>query len=210
MSSTAKQSKIFLRVIIDTRERDLKYVEHILKNSKDKENITLNNYKIATCRPLGCRLSTGDITYEYSIDNINWFPTSFAIELKKGMDLFSTLWSNYPRFKEELERAKSLETFYIIHDYTYNEIITEVARKILKGFSNNEYSIEGFTKQYINLCITNAVICTGKDSKQISLGKCIRRMIKEHFKSHKKHLLELAINGNPPTKARRRKWRKED
>ena len=173
--------EIILRLVVDTREQKLEYIKSALTSRHDKENIVLKDYVFKG-------LKTEDISFEWSLDRENWHETSFAIEIKKGMDLFQTLWSHKARFKEELERAKELEEFTIVHDYTYTDIQNEIRLNTLKGLIKFQYAQEGFTNAYFTLCRTHTVICTGTEEK--ALGACIRRLVKEYFKKNKNRLLK--------------------
>lgn len=175
-----KKNNIQLRVIIDTREQDVAYVKKILNSKVDSTGILLNDFKIDTCKPLGKDKSVGDITYQYTLDGEKWYDTNLCIEIKKGMDLFQTLWSNGKRFKEEIKRTDGLD-FYIIHDWTMYEVVNGIKELILKKFiRNNSNAVEGFLGSYLKLCKDHTVICSGSNKNDLS--KLIRRIIKEHFK----------------------------
>lgn len=188
-----RKQEIFLKLIVDTREQKLEYIKSALTNRHDKENIVLNTYEFKG-------LETGDISFEYSLDKEKWYTVPFSIELKKGMDLFTTLWSNKARFRKELERANTLEAFYIVHDWTYTDIVKEIKLNVMKGLIKFPYAMEGFTNTYFDLCKTNTVICTGTDEK--ALGSCIRRLVKEYFKKNKTKLLKN-IDDIPKRKRKR-------
>lgn len=200
------KTKIYCKLIVDTREQKLQYIKPILDKRIGKDGISLKEYEIKTCTPLGATKSTGDLTLEISKDNIHFFKTSFCIEIKKGMDMFSTLWTNGKRFKNELERTKNIEKFYIVHDYTLNEIVHEIERNYMKGYLKSYAAVEGFSRAYLKLCEEYPVICSGQSEDALSV--IVRRLVKEYIKSNKKKLLD-SIPDCIITRRKRRKRRKK-
>lgn len=133
------KKSIIIKLIVDSREQDLKYLEKFEFNKKfGSDKIKIESYEIRT--PFKCldkngkdiKTSTGDIGIEYSFDGIEWFKTNLSIELKKDADFSTTLYSNWKRFSNEIERAKEYGLdFYIIY--------SQSSKQMLENFEKLKY-----------------------------------------------------------------------
>lgn len=182
------KNNIEVKVIIDTRERDISYLKDLLDVRIKKDGIKLKESEVKTCKPDGCKLSTGDITIEYRIKDSDeeWIKTKLCIELKKGGDNFSSIYlkANRDRLFREIGRAKEygLDFYYVILDD-----MTETSKKIKKipKFRNKNVNVTYFNN-YLKL--EDELRNNGFRSPIISgndLAWTIKRIIKQHIKEHK-------------------------
>jgi hypothetical protein len=178
-----KKQNIDIRIILDTREKDVSLMNKI-KIDKDycKDKIKISDIKIDTVKPLGVITSTGDLTIEYKTDDNIWKKTKLSIELKRGSDIFTTLFSNKKRFKNELERAKLYDLdFVVLHDWTFDDVKNHI--KQLQGMRKIGYKSNPFLtyiENYLELSKDTTFICCGNNFEET-----IRRIIKKHIKNNK-------------------------
>ena len=188
MARKTKQN-IDIKIIYDTRERDLEYIKGIKLDDerlKDKTQIVATSRE--TCRPSNeHNVSYGDITFKYKfIDekDSEWVQANFCIEIKKSTDQFQSIFvkKNFDRMMKEFDKAvKNDTTMY----YVVTDDITDLNSKVLKikMFGENQCKIffdrhlklkEELKKRDIEM------IVAGND-----LGWIIRRLIKKYIKDSK-------------------------
>ena len=186
--ATKKNSQLEVRLIVDSRESDLYYVNDVLDKRISKDGIKISCYEIKTCKPLGCNISTGDIGIEireYGTDN-EWIPTNFCLELKKRNDLMSSIYSktNRDRLFNELSRSYEAKL-----DFTF--VSTHSIEEIIKGISKiprlrNTNAEVGFFDNFIKLQDElNKYGYNYITSGDKALSWVIRRLIKNYIKKHK-------------------------
>lgn len=126
------KKNIIIKLIVDSREQNLNYLEKFEFNKKfGTDKIKIESYEIKT--PFKCldkngkevKTSTGDLGIEYSLDNgETWNKTNLSIELKKDSDFSTTLYSSWKRFSNEIERAKEYGLdFYIIYNQSTRQML---------------------------------------------------------------------------------------
>jgi hypothetical protein len=124
------KKNIIVKLIVDSREQDLSYLDKFEFNKKfGTDKIKIEGYEIRT--PFKCldkdgneiKTSTGDIGIEYSFDGETWYKTNLSIELKKDSDFSTTLYSNWKRFSNEIERVKEYGLdFYIVYNQSTRQM----------------------------------------------------------------------------------------
>lgn len=126
------KKNIIVKLIVDSREQDLKYLEKFEFNKKfGTDKIKIESYEIRT--PFKCldkngneiKTSTGDLGIEYSLDDgETWNKCNLSIELKKDSDFSTTLYSNWKRFSNEIERAREYGLdFYIVYNQSTRQML---------------------------------------------------------------------------------------
>lgn len=184
------KKNILVKIIIDSREKDLSFIEKQFKFDKKyaSDKIMISGYEIHT--PFKCldkngneiKTSTSDCGIEYSLDDgITWHKTNLAIELKKDSDMSSTLYSNWKRFSAELDRAKEYGLdFYIIYNQSTKSMKEHFAK--LKVMGRIPYAQNPEATYYDKLI---------EVSRQVPLiytheiHVAIRRLIKNYIKENK-------------------------
>ena len=179
---------------IDNREQDTDYVKGILDSRVNKDGIKITQVEYCTVKPLDkntgqpCKVSTGDISIkirELGTDN-EWIQTNLAIECKKNLDEFSSLYSKDSRTRLEAEvlRAKDYGlTFYFICTNSLSDTIAQI-KKVPKLKTTN-CEVTHF-EQLINFNRFlqeqgfDGIIISGKE-----LAWTIRRLIKLYIKENK-------------------------
>lgn len=184
------KSEIDVKIIYDTREQDIGYIKYIkLDKRRSKDGIKIISCERAICKPHGCLKSTGDLTYMYKLKGSDeWIQSSFAIELKKGMDLFSSLYTkeNFVRLKKEIDRAvdAKLQFFFVVTDSVYQ---TRKGLDKVKKVSRNADTIYFGKLLELNKYLTksgfDSIITTGRSKD--TLAFCIRRLVKDNIKKMK-------------------------
>lgn len=183
-----------IKICYDTREQSLEYLDFLtLDEKRKKDNTQIVQIERKCVKPLNCNASTGDITYEYRTGNQDWQRTNFAVEIKKGLDSFSTIFTteNYTRLMKELDRAvdAGLDFYYIV-DSDLTEMVNNI-KKLESKYVNGKFKkkqlpvnahvifLEKFLKLNEELSSRefSEVICAGKDMFLI-----IRRLIKRNLK----------------------------
>jgi len=173
-----------IKLIYDTREQDTSYVKDIMDNSFDSNGLSICYQERACVKPLGCDISTGDITVEYrEVGTEEWLKTSLALELKKSLDLSSSIMvkDNFTRLCSEITRSKQANLdFYFLVTHSFDEIERDL--KKLKKFKDTNVEIiffEAFLKLDAKLRENGySTMCVGTKN----LGKAIRRIIKLHIR----------------------------
>lgn len=179
-----KNKETMVKIIVDTREQDVSFVEKIKFDKEfDDSKIKICDVEVVTCKPLGCSTSTGDITIEISHDEgITWEKTKLCIELKKDRDFVTTLFSNWIRFKKELERAKEANLdFYILYNQTGDDIENCFKEWKYKNVTNRFTAHNLIYDRMLSISTEYHVplIHCG------SIAVAIRRIIKHHIKKNK-------------------------
>ena len=180
----SKKSNIDVSIKIDSREQ----ITTLLKTLKIDKDYSSDGIKICevvqSCvKPLGCAVSTGDITIQVRKENQKMFePTKFCVENKRNGDLVSTLYSDMKRFSEEIKRAKDAELdFIILHNWTFDDVKKHIQK--LQGMGKMGYNTQPyltFLNNYLMLSQKVNIVCCGNDWEET-----IRRLIKIHIKQNK-------------------------
>lgn len=183
-----KNLPLNVMLVVDSREKTTDYIKDIIDKRRSSDGIKIVDYKVEAVKPLGCKTSTSDITIEFQFDGEEeWFKTKFAVELKKGTDIYQSLSTkaSKERLFNELDRSKEAECdfYFLVTDDV--ETINKLIKKIPK-FRNTNADITHFDnfmklqEKLLELGYTG-VIATGKNE----LGYVIRRLIKYHIKKFK-------------------------
>lgn len=178
-----------IRIIIDTREKDLSYVGEIDKRRR-KDGTKIIEIEQKTCYPKGCKKSTADITFEYRVDRGEWTKASFGIEIKKRQDMIQSISTvaKYDRLLREAKRAKEADIdFYFICNADIGILVKDLKRleenprnKIRRG------SHITFIKKYVQF--NNDLVDLGYKEGIIvctDLWMIVRRLIKNHIEKEK-------------------------
>lgn len=179
-----KKQDLEVLLCYDTKEKDTSYVKDVLDKKINKDGIKISESLRTTCKPLGCRISTADITIMYKIKDSKdeWIPTNFAIERKCGMDLFSSLYtaSNRDRLFLELDRCKEANLQFIF-------VSTDSIEDIMKGISNipkfkNTNAEVTFFENFMKLQeklneLGFLYVTTGKNGFAFTIRRLIKRFI---------------------------------
>lgn len=118
-----KKSKlpIQIRLWIDPKEKDVNYVHEILKSEPTKDGIEFFDYIVESVKPLGIKYSTTDLSILYrKKGNKEWIETNLGIEIKKGIDSLSSIYTaeNRDRLYFEIDRASAygMTMYFVITD----------------------------------------------------------------------------------------------
>ena len=183
----ARKCELEVRLWVDPKEQDIRYVNEILKSEKTKDGIEFIDYVVESVKPLGIKYSTSDLSILYRKKGTEeWLETNLGIELKKGLDSFSSIYTaeNRDRLYLEIDRASAygLDFYFLITDH-----VTDISKKVnnlplLKGKHAESVYFKELLK--LNKKLTqegfDAVITTGDD-----LAFCIKRIIKKHIADKK-------------------------
>lgn len=129
-----KKKEIYIKLIIDTREKNTNWVDKFSFDKKSKDKIIFEGYEIKVFKPLSNEgktipTSTGDVGIEYSYDKNKWHKTNLCIELKRDSDFSTTLYSNWKRFSNEIERAKEYGLdFYVVYNQSTRKMMENFER----------------------------------------------------------------------------------
>lgn len=182
-----KKYPIDILIIVDSREKDISYLKPIITSEPTKDDISFTGYRIEAVKPKGCKYSTGDLTILYKRKGADeWLETNLAIELKKGLDVFSSIYTkeNRDNLYLEIDRASAygLDFYFLITDH-----FTDISKKVnnlplLKGKHAESVYFKELIK--LNKKLTqegfDGIITTGDD-----LAFCIKRIIKKHIADKK-------------------------
>lgn len=190
----AVKKEIEIKLLIDSRECDVKYVNGVLDSRIGKDGIKISEYEVCTVKPLdvntgkACKTSTGDIGFMYREkgSNSEWTLSNFCIERKGGLDLFSSLYgkANNERLQKEILRAKDYGlSFYFVCDNTLSDTIAQVKKVPKLKMTNCENThFEQLIK--FNRFLTDngfdGIIVSGKE-----IAWTIRRLVKKYVKDNK-------------------------
>ena len=191
-SETSKSKNILIdfRVVYDTREQDTEYLvkKELLDKRRGKDKTKIIELKKDTVKPLTATKSTGDITLEYRIAGGEWRKTTLSIEVKKGADLFTTLFSNKKRFYKELDRAKGLD-FWVLHDQDFVSFKEYADNLYVRSGGKAKVSFPAFGDAYLELLENNQRVVCATGNKGLAIA--IRRLCKRHWrKNSRKYLKE--------------------
>lgn len=187
-----KRKDIEVVIIYDTREIDLDYIKTIKLDARiGKDGIKIIGCEREICKPNHCNISTGDMTFKYRLKDSQdeWIYSKLSCEIKKGTDLFSSLYMkvNRDRLYSEIDRAieYNLDFHFLITDN-----ITELNKKILKipKFKYSKVSTPTHThfnnfmkfNEYLKSKGLNQMLCVGDD-----IGFVIRRLVKDNIVKNK-------------------------
>lgn len=194
----AVKSPIDIKVVIDTREQNVEYTKDILDKRRGSDGIKLTEIEVKTCKPNGMKVSSGDVTFEYreAESNGEWIESKFVLEIKKGTDILTTLFTkeSRERFYRELDRIKEEDLDFYMISTDDCETITKAIKKIPK-FRNTSTEITHF-ENFMNLqdklleMNFRGVIISGKND----LGWVVRRLIKRHVIKNKLQYLKKDVD----------------
>lgn len=185
-----KKQNILVKLIIDSREQDLSFLEKFKFDKKySSEKIKIENYEVQ--KPFKCldsngeavKISTADIGIEYSLDEgLTWNKTNLAIELKKGSDFSSTIYSNWKRFLEEINRVNEYGLdFYLVYNQSTRQMHEHFDK--LKSMRKIPYSINAEKIIYDRMLELGDLNVTMIYTHEIH--EIIKRIIKYHIKKNK-------------------------
>lgn len=183
----AKKYDIDVLCVIDSRENDLSYIQPLLDSEPTKDGISFIGYRIEAVKPKGSKYSTGDLTILYRKNGTEeWLETNLAIELKKGLDVFSSIYTkeNRDNLYLEIDRASAYGLdFYFLATYHFTDVSKKVNNlPLLKGKHAESVYFKELIK--LNKKLTqegfDAIITTGDN-----LAFCIKRIIKKHIADKK-------------------------
>ena len=183
-----KNLPINVCIVQDSREKDTYYIKDMLDQRRGKDGIKFTDVKVEAVKPLGCKTSTGDLTFEFQFDGEEeWQKTKFVVEIKKSLDLTSSITNkaNFDRLCRELERGKEANLdFYFISTSDVETINKELSK--VPRFRNTNMDTVGFEK-YIDLQnkLTELGFCGVIVSGRQGLAWVLRRLIKIHIKKFK-------------------------
>ena len=183
----AKRCDVEVLCVIDSRENDLSYIQPLLDSEPTKDGISFVGHRIEAVKPKGSKYSTGDLTILYRKKGTEeWLESNLSIELKKGLDSFSSIYTaeNRDRLYTEIDRASAygLDFYFLITDH-----FTDISKKVnnlplLKGKHAESVYFKELVK--LNKKLTqegfDGIITTGND-----LAFCIKRIIKKHIAEKK-------------------------
>lgn len=176
-----------INLCVDTREKDTSYVKDVLDERLNKDGTCIKFTEVKTCKPLGCKTSTGDLTIEIKTHNSDeeWTKTNLCIELKKN-DLFSSLYTkaSFDKLMREIDRAKEYNLdFVFVSTHSIEDVIKDINK--IPRFKNSNAEIiffENFMKLQEKLRDCGFLyVTTGKN--KLAFG--IRRLIKRYVHSNK-------------------------
>ena len=183
-----KNLPINVCVIQDSREKDTYYIKDMLDQRRGKDGIKFTEFRVEAVKPLGCKTSTGDLSFEFQFDGEEeWQKTKFVVEIKKSLDLTNSITNkaNFDRLCRELERGKEANLdFYFVSTSDVETINKELSK--VPRLRNTNMDIVGFEK-YIDLQnkLTELGFCGVIVSGRQGLAWVLRRLIKIHIKKFK-------------------------
>lgn len=187
----ARQSKqeIYIKILVDSREKDLSWLDKFKFDKKiSNEKIQIIGYELRepfkALSNQGKKIptSTGDVGISYSFDQDTWYDTTLSIELKKGEDFTTTLYSNWTRFKKEIERAKEYGLdFYLVYNQSTSKMYEHFDK--LKTLRRIPYSVQAHKVVYdrmLELMDNNIPLFYTHEIHEV-----VKRIIKHYVKKHK-------------------------
>lgn len=185
-----KKSNILVKLIIDSREQDLSFLDKFKFDKKySAEKIKIDGYDIHY--PMKCldkenneiKTSTGDISIMFSLDEgLTWNKTNLSIELKKDSDFSSTIYSNWKRFSDEINRAKEYGLdFYIVYNQSTRQMHEHFDK--LKSMKKIPYYATPHKVIYDRMLELGDLNITMIYSHEIH--EIIKRIVKHHIKKNK-------------------------
>lgn len=186
----SKKKNILVRLIVDTREKNISFLEKFKFDTKySSEKIKIQDYVIKTFKCLdkntnsSVKYSVGDVGIEYSLDDgETWNKTNLSIELKRGSDFSTTIYSNYKRFNKEIERAKEYGLdFYLVYNQTTATMKNEFDKlKYLKKIPMYMQPHKIVYDRMIELLDNGVKMIYTHEIEEV-----IKRIIKNHIKKYK-------------------------
>ena len=183
----AKRCDVEVLLIVDSRENDLSYIQPLIESEPTKDGINFTGYRVEAVKPKGCKYSTGDLTILYRRTGTEeWLESNLSIEIKKGNDLFSSLYTAEARdrlFAEVLRAEAYGLDFYFVATHNITEISNNVNKLPLLKDKKAEIV---FFKNLLALneklleCGFVGVLTSGSD-----LSFTLKRLIKHHISKHK-------------------------
>lgn len=185
------KNKILIKVIIDSREKNIDWIKKFKFDKKfSSEKIKIENYEIK--KPFKCsdskgntiKTSTGDVGIMYSIDDgKTWCNTNLSIELKKGSDFTTTLYSNWSRFTKEIKRAIDYNLdFYIVYNQSTRQMHEHFEKlKSFKRISFHSQHHKIIYDRMLELADDNITLFYTHEIHEV-----VKRIIKHHIKKIRK------------------------
>lgn len=192
MATKKTKNQIEVIILYDTREQSLDYLKTIQIDKRvGSDGIKIIGVEKEICKPNQCRVSTGDVTFKWRLKDSNeeWKYSNLCIEIKKGLDEFSSLYTkdNRCRLQDEVNRAfeEKMDFYFLITDN-----LTELNKKILKipKFKYSKQSLPTHTffnhymkfNEYLSSKGFREMLCIGED-----IGFVIRRLVKDNIIKNK-------------------------
>ncbi|MGL4999921.1 MAG: hypothetical protein ACRC5T_13240, partial [Cetobacterium sp.] len=181
---------ILVKLVVDSREKDLTYLEKFKFDKKySSEKIKIVGYEIHT--PMKCcdkdgidiKTSTGDVSIVFSLDDgLTWNKSNLSIELKKGSDFTSTLYSNWKRFICEIDRSieHSLD-FYLVYSQSTRQMEEHFDK--LKSMKRIPYYTNPHKVVYDRMLELGDMGITMIYTHEIH--EVVKRVVKHHIKKNK-------------------------
>lgn len=183
-SKKAKKHNIEVKIVIDSKEKITDWLDDFeFDKTYKSDKVMISSYEQRCVKPLGCSVSTSDLTIEYRLEgNKEWQKTKLATEIKRKGDLVNTLYSNMKRFKEELKRAEEAELeFYFLHDWDFEDARNHIKKlQAMKKMGYNTRPEITFESNYIHVSKRANCICCGR-----YFADAIRRIIKDFIKENR-------------------------
>ena len=186
------KKEIEVKVLYDPKEKITDYTKELIDLRIGKDKIKIVEVERATVKPLDittglpCKISTSDVTIliREKDSNSEWIPTTLAIELKRGLDAFSSLYSNKQRLFDEISRCKEYgHRLYFISENSMSDTIAQiqkVPRLKNTGAENSHLDQMIELNRFLTSNGFDSVITCGK-----SMAWSIRRVIKHFIKENK-------------------------
>ena len=181
-------------LLVDNREQDRSYINGILDSRINKDGIKISEVEYCTVKPLDintglpCKTSTGDISimFREKGSKSEWIPTNLAIECKKNLDEFSSMYSKDSRTRLEAEVLRAKEyglKFYFVCTNSLGDTIAQIKKVPKLKTTNCEVThfdqLINFNR-FLQKQEFDGIIISGKE-----LSWTIRRLIKLFIKENK-------------------------
>lgn len=182
----AKKRNLEVKIQIDSRERDLKWITDFEFDTKFKsDKIMISSYEQECFKAESAEVSTGDVGILIRFEGEKmWRKTTLSVEIKRGADLFGTLFmaENVHRFHREIDRSEEYGlTMYFLHDWDFIDVdkhIKKLQRSGKVGVKTRPDIV--FRDNYIDVSRRLPCICCGGD-----FAGTIRRIIKNFIKNER-------------------------
>lgn len=184
----ATKKTIYIRLLVDSREKSNNWLKAFKFDKKVKSDkiqfldfVKVEPFKCLDKNNKRVKTSTGDIGFQYSFDNKEWFDNNLSIELKKNEDFSSTIYSNWERFKKEIARSKKdgLD-FYIIYSQTTRQMSQHFEKlKYMGKINYNQKPEKVVYSRMIELLDDNVKIIHSHEIHEV-----VKRIIKSYIKKN--------------------------
>ena len=192
---------IEIQIVFDSRENNIDYLKYLLDSRITKDGIKFVECVKECVKPLDkntglpCKISTTDLTFRYreKDSNSEWINVPFGIELKKKLDIFSSLYlkKNRDNLYFELQRCVDYGiSLYFISTNSYYDTLKQL--KEIKKFNNPKSStniinthfeqLTEFTKKLSDSGY-GSIIISGNSTEM--LAWTIKRCIKHYIAKNK-------------------------